>query len=160
MRIEWLPEADGNLAAQLDWVAGHDAWAAVEMGDAVHMAVNRLADHPAIGRPGRVAGTRELVVVGTPYIVRHRIEASAVVVLRVLHGAQRWPHQSVSGVGAQPPRPPTRLEFCQQRPTNRRERGTAKAMLWDLHTDPDGCAPRCGGGATGSRKCRGRRPSP
>jgi len=91
VRIEWLPEADRNLAAQLDWIAESDPWAAIDMGDTIHAAVNRLADHPAIARPGRVAGTRELAVVGTPYIAVYRIEASAVVVLRVLHGAQRWP---------------------------------------------------------------------
>jgi toxin ParE1/3/4 len=61
------------------------------MGDVLHAAVSRLADHPAMGRPGRVARTRELVVLGTPYIVVYRTEAPAVVVLRVLHGAQRWP---------------------------------------------------------------------
>jgi plasmid stabilization system protein ParE len=61
------------------------------MGDTIHAAVGRLADHPAIARPGRVAGTRELVVIGTPYIVIYRIEATAIVILRVLHAAQRWP---------------------------------------------------------------------
>jgi toxin ParE1/3/4 len=91
VRIEWLPEAARNLTAQLGWVAEHDAWAAIDMGDAIHAAVRRLASHPAFGRPGRVDGTRELVVVGTPYVVVYRIEASAVVILRVLHGAQRWP---------------------------------------------------------------------
>ncbi len=93
MRIEWLPEAERNLTAQLEWIAEHNLWAAIDMGDAIHAAVSRLADHPAMARLGRVAGTRELVVVGTPYIVVYRIEASAVVILRVLHGAQRWPAQ-------------------------------------------------------------------
>jgi len=91
VRIEWLPEAARNLTAQLEWIAERNLWAAIDMGDAIHAAVSRLADHPAMARPGRVAGTRELVVVGTPYIVVYRIEASAVVILRVLHGAQRWP---------------------------------------------------------------------
>jgi toxin ParE1/3/4 len=68
-----------------------EPWAAVDIGDAVQAAVSRLADHPALGRTGRVTGTRELVVVGTPYVVVYSIEASAVLVLRVLHGAQRWP---------------------------------------------------------------------
>ncbi len=93
MRIEWLPEAERNLTAQLEWIAEHNVWAAIDMGDGIHAAVSRLAEHPAMARPGRVAGTRELVVVGTPYIVVYRIEASAVVILRVLHGAQRWPAQ-------------------------------------------------------------------
>jgi toxin ParE1/3/4 len=38
-----------------------------------------------------VPGTRELVVTGTPFIVVYRVEAATVVILRVLHGAQRWP---------------------------------------------------------------------
>lgn len=91
MRIEWLPQAEHNLIAQLDWIAEHDPWAAIDMGDAIQAAVDRLADHPVMARPGRVPGTRELVVVGTPYVVVYRLEASVVVVLRVLHGAQRWP---------------------------------------------------------------------
>ena len=91
MRIEWLPDAERNLTAQLEWISKHDPWAAIDMGDAIHAAVGRLADYPAIARPGRVAGTRELAVIGTPYIVIYRIEATAIVVLRVLHAAQRWP---------------------------------------------------------------------
>ena len=91
MRLEWLPTAARDLTAQLEWVASHDPWAAIDVGDAVHEAVGRLADHPAIGRPGRLAGTRELVVVGTPYVVVYRIEPAAVLVLRILHAAQRWP---------------------------------------------------------------------
>jgi toxin ParE1/3/4 len=83
----------GTLTAQIDWIAERDPWAAIDVGDAIHEAVARLADHPAIGRPGRVAATRELVVVGTPYVVAHRIEQTVVLVLRILHGAQRWPPQ-------------------------------------------------------------------
>lgn len=91
MRVEWLPEAERGLAAQLDWIAEYSPWAALDMGDAIHAAVGRLADYPAMARAGRVAGTREMVVVGTPYIIVYRLEPSAVVILRVLHGAQRWP---------------------------------------------------------------------
>lgn len=90
MRIEWLPEAERNLTTELEWIAKHDPWAAIDMGDTIQAAVSRLSDYPAIARPGRVAGTRELVVIGAPYIVIYRIEASAIVVLRVLHAAQRW----------------------------------------------------------------------
>jgi len=91
VRIEWLPEAARNLTAQLEWIAERGPDAALDVGDAVHAAVARLADHPATGRPGRAAATRELVVIGTAYIVVFRIERTAVLVLRVLHGAQRWP---------------------------------------------------------------------
>lgn len=91
MRIEWLPAAQRDLTAQLEWIAQQNPWAAIDIGDAVQAAVSRLADHPALGRTGRVTGTRELVVVGSPYVVVYRIEATVVLVLRVLHGAQRWP---------------------------------------------------------------------
>ena len=91
MRIEWLPGAARNLTAQLEWIAERDPWAAIDAGDAVHAAVARLADHPALGRPGRVPATRELVVVGTPYIVVYRVERTVVLVLRILHTAHRGP---------------------------------------------------------------------
>lgn len=91
MRVQWLPVAVRDLHDQLDWIADHDTWAAISVGDAIEAAVARLADYPGLARSGRVAGTRELVVVGTPYIVVDRIEATAVVVLRLLHGAQPWP---------------------------------------------------------------------
>ena len=61
------------------------------MGDAIDFSVGQLADHPRLGRPGRVRGTRELVVAGTPYVIAYRIEADAVVILRLLHGKQKWP---------------------------------------------------------------------
>lgn len=91
MKIEWLPNAEDDLSAHVERIAQRDPWAAMEVGDRIIEAVGRLADHPAIARPGRVGGTRELVIVGTPYIVIYRVESLAVVILRVLHGAQRWP---------------------------------------------------------------------
>jgi toxin ParE1/3/4 len=53
-----------------------------------------LANHPHMGRAGRIKGTRELVVSGTPYVIAYRVEPDAVVILRLLHGAQRWPARS------------------------------------------------------------------
>jgi toxin ParE1/3/4 len=52
-----------------------------------------LAIHPEIGRPGRIRGTRELVATGTPYIVAYRFVADRLTVLRLLHGARRWPRK-------------------------------------------------------------------
>jgi len=91
VRVEWLPEAERNRESQLAYIAKRDPWAAIDMGDAIEAAVARLADNPNSARPGRVRGTRELVVTGTPYVVVYRVEPAAVVILRVLHGAQRWP---------------------------------------------------------------------
>jgi len=39
----------------------------------------------------RVDGTRDLVILRTPYVVAYRIADDTVRILRVLHGARRWP---------------------------------------------------------------------
>jgi plasmid stabilization system protein ParE len=93
VRIEWLREAVCNLDTQLAYIGEHNPAAAIEMGDAIEAFVNRLADFPESSRPGRVPGTRELVVTGKPFIVIYRVEPEAVVILRVLRGAQQWPPQ-------------------------------------------------------------------
>jgi addiction module RelE/StbE family toxin len=61
------------------------------MANAIRVATDRLANYPRMGRPGRVADTRELVVPRTPYIVVYEIEDDIVRIIRVLHSAQRWP---------------------------------------------------------------------
>ena len=48
-------------------------------------------------RPGRVAGTRELVITGTPYVAAYAVTAETIRILRVLHGAQRWPDELPQG---------------------------------------------------------------
>jgi toxin ParE1/3/4 len=50
-----------------------------------------LERFPNRGRAGRIAGTRELVVSGTPYIVAYRVASDRTIVLRILHAARRWP---------------------------------------------------------------------
>ena len=54
-------------------------------------AVKSLAEQPEMGRPGRVHGTRELVVSDTPFVVPYRVVGSEIEILRVLHGARNWP---------------------------------------------------------------------
>lgn len=93
MKIEWLPVALANRRSQLAYVAERNPWAAIDMGDIIEAAVQRLTEHPHIGRLGRHKGTRELAIVGTPYVIAYRIEPDAVVILRLLHGAQRWPRR-------------------------------------------------------------------
>jgi addiction module RelE/StbE family toxin len=65
--------------------------AAANVAARIRKAVARLADFPGLGRPGRVPGTRELVVEGTPYIVAYHAVDDQVEILRVLHGSRRWP---------------------------------------------------------------------
>ncbi|RME29908.1 MAG: type II toxin-antitoxin system RelE/ParE family toxin [Deltaproteobacteria bacterium] len=54
-------------------------------------AIEVLPRFPNLGRPGRVPGTRELVVGGTPYLAVYRVKENTVFILRVLHSAMKWP---------------------------------------------------------------------
>ena len=73
-------------------MAESDAQAAKRMLARIHAIVETLLPAtPTVGRPGRVDGTRELVVSGTPFIVPYRVQARTIQILRVYHGARRWP---------------------------------------------------------------------
>ena len=91
MRVRWLRTALANLEAEAQYIARDSPAAAGRAVATIARSVERLAEYPASGRPGRVAGTRELVVPGTPYIIPYRVRGGAVEVLRVFHGARRWP---------------------------------------------------------------------
>ena len=72
-------------------IAAENPLAASRVIERIRIAVERLQEFPEIGRPGRVPGTRELVIVGTPYIVPYRLKDGTVEIITVLHSAQRWP---------------------------------------------------------------------
>lgn len=90
-RIRWLRAALANLDQIGDHIARDDPAAARRLVARIQQAITLLAKHPEIGRPGRVPGTRELVVPGTAYFIPYRVGAEAVEILRIIHGAQLWP---------------------------------------------------------------------
>lgn len=94
MRVRWLRQALANLDAVGEYIARDNAVAAAATILRILDAVDELAKGPSVhvGRPGRVPGTRELVV--TPnYLVPYRVKGDVIEVLRVLHARQRWPDQ-------------------------------------------------------------------
>lgn len=91
MRVEWRPLAEKDLVEIVQYIAADSPRAAYEVHDRIRELVGKLAAHPGLGRPGRVRGTRELVVSGTPFLVPYRIKGEVLTILRVLHGARRWP---------------------------------------------------------------------
>lgn len=89
--LAWSPAARRDFASIVDYIADDDPAAAVEQGDEIQHQVAGLERHHSLGRPGRVNGTRELIIARTPYIAVYRVLHRRVEILRILHGAQQWP---------------------------------------------------------------------
>jgi toxin ParE1/3/4 len=92
MRILWTDSAIADIRAARKYIAREDARAAARVvGRIVSLTQSVLAEHPHAGRAGRLDGTRELVVSGTPYIIAYHVADGALEVLRVIHSSQEWP---------------------------------------------------------------------
>jgi len=79
------------LTAIRDPIEKDSAKSAAAVASRILERVEILSEHSRIGRPGRVPGTRELVVTGTPFIIPYRLKAERIELLAVLHGRQKWP---------------------------------------------------------------------
>jgi toxin ParE1/3/4 len=93
MEIVWRPIALEDLDEAHRHIAQDNLVAADRIRTAIRAAVERLADYPNLGRPGRVDETRELVVADTPYIVAYVVLDNQLMILSVLHGAREWPRR-------------------------------------------------------------------
>lgn len=95
MRLRWTKHAERDLDEIASFIGQENPAAAarvvLELIDRVEAA---LPGRPALGRPGRVLGTRELVIGGLPYIVPYRVRDKDIEILRVLHTSRRWPYES------------------------------------------------------------------
>jgi toxin ParE1/3/4 len=90
MALVWSPEAIDDLAALRVYISQDDPAAAQRV--VLHVIYNvevLLSENREIGRPGRVPGTRELVIQKTPFIVPYRVQGTTIQILRVFHGARR-----------------------------------------------------------------------
>ena len=81
-KIEVYISAQGSPAAAIDQVLR-----------VIEVAEKVLLEHSSAGCSGRVKGTRELVITGTPFVIIYRLkmQLSQIQVLRVLHYARQWP---------------------------------------------------------------------
>ena len=93
MQITWHRRARHDLQAVRESITEVNPGAARQVAQRILHAVGLLAEQPSLGRPGRVPETRELVITGTPYIAAYRVVDDMIVILRVLHGARRWPER-------------------------------------------------------------------
>ncbi|MCP4563333.1 MAG: type II toxin-antitoxin system RelE/ParE family toxin [Bosea sp.] len=93
MKIVWTPRSQRNLRDAARYLTQFNPHAALAMVRTIRAAPQQLLRHPASGRPGRVDGTRELVITGTPYILPYRVHHGAIEILAVIHTSRQWPDQ-------------------------------------------------------------------
>ncbi|HEX4284356.1 MAG TPA: type II toxin-antitoxin system RelE/ParE family toxin [Terracidiphilus sp.] len=93
MQLEWSQFAQADREAIFDYIEADSPQAAITVDDRIRQQVEELMKFPKIGRPGRIDGTRELIIQRTPYIVAYRTAKKSIRILRVLHGAQIWPQE-------------------------------------------------------------------
>ena len=90
MKLVWTRPAREDRKAIREYIAVDNPNAALDLDELLSEKTARLLDHPGLGRPGRLQGTRELVA-HRNYILIYDVAGDLVRVLRVLHAAKQWP---------------------------------------------------------------------
>ena len=95
MQVRWLATALRNLDGEAGYIARENPVAARSLVERVHRTVGLLRENPALGRPGRIHGTRELVAAGTRYVIPYRVrpELDRIEILRIFHTSRRLPRR-------------------------------------------------------------------
>jgi toxin ParE1/3/4 len=91
MKIRWLRTALNNLNDEANYIAEENPQMAKIVIQRIKVAVHLLSEQPAMGRPGRVYGTRELIIPDTRYIIPYRVKNNVLEILRVFHTARKTP---------------------------------------------------------------------
>ncbi len=90
MKIFWTRQAVSDLSSALDCAACEKPTAASRAAQVIVKSVESLLLNPDLGRPGRVKGTRELAVPGTPLLLSYGLRGERIEILALIHGARKW----------------------------------------------------------------------
>lgn len=91
MKIRWTAVAADDLKSVHEYLSERAPRQADTIVDRIFAGIDVLEQYPNLGRQGRLEGTRELVIPGTPFIVFYRLRKNQVEILSVLHAARKWP---------------------------------------------------------------------
>jgi plasmid stabilization system protein ParE len=91
MLVKWTRKALINLDDAVEYVAGGNPIAARKVAQRIWDSSQLLALQPGVGRPGRVQGTRELIISDLPYILPYFQKGNTIYILRVIHTSMIWP---------------------------------------------------------------------
>lgn len=90
MKVLWTNEAHADRRQIWEHIAAENPSAAMRMDERFAATAAKLSQHPEIGRPGLISGTREM----TPhqnYRMVYEISDDAVWILALVHAARQWP---------------------------------------------------------------------
>ncbi|KGM26416.1 type II toxin-antitoxin system mRNA interferase toxin, RelE/StbE family [Photorhabdus aegyptia] len=88
--LEWRETARADLLTIIDYISDDNPHAAQQLKNEIENKVAKLPEYPQLYRPGRIPGTREMVV-RSNYVVVYAETTHTVVILRVLHTSRQWP---------------------------------------------------------------------
>ena len=89
--LRWTRRALMRLDQVGSYIEKEDPQAAARLIVRLVSSVDLLTGQPAMGRVGRIKGTRELVFADIPYIIPYRVQPTTIEILTVMHAAQKWP---------------------------------------------------------------------
>lgn len=90
MRVVWTPEALQDRGDVWDYIAADNPHAAARMDALFSDAASRLTGYPLLGKPGKIPGTRELIL-HESYRLVYEVDGETVWILTLIHTARRWP---------------------------------------------------------------------
>jgi toxin ParE1/3/4 len=94
MNLRWTAKSLDDLEKIHDYIAQDNPEAATRTLAIIAAFIDgQLEEYPHSGRPGRVPGTRELVIRNTPFIAPYRVVGKTIQILRIYHAARRWPER-------------------------------------------------------------------
>lgn len=91
MKLRFTRQAVLDLRQAHAFIAFDNPSAASSVVQRIRDAIDGLLQFPERGRPGRIEGTRELVVPRTPFILPYRIAGDAIDILAIMHAKRAWP---------------------------------------------------------------------
>lgn len=93
MLVRWTHKALDNLEDAVEYIAADNPTAASEVAQKIWDTAQLLEEQPGMARPGRISGTRELIITGLPYILPYIEKEGVIFILRVMHTSMKWPQK-------------------------------------------------------------------
>jgi len=91
MQVKWTRKAIENLEDAVDYIAMDKPLTAKNVARKIYESAQMLEEQPGLGRPGRVFGTRELIIPNLPFILPYVERNGVIFILRVMHTSMKWP---------------------------------------------------------------------